>query len=653
MRWILKLKNKYLRKEYRTTIKLFGFRFQFSVLSFHFSVFTFALLAVACNQIQPPKSEPFYAQKVEPPTAQEFRWSNGKLPKSFDPAFAAASPETDIVRAVYEGLTDVDPKTLQPVPAIAVKWNASPDNKTWTFYLRQDAKWSNGEIVTAEDFVRSWKRLVKLGDRVSQRDLLKNIVGMDTENAVQIFSNKEIDALSKSKETDKIVEQKLESDSSPNANSNVSVEQPKSSKNVKPEIKKNTAQENFGVEAADDFTLKISLVQPDANFPALVAHPIFRPVFADDESLGSNSLDADIVTNGAFRIVSAGNDGVTLERSDSYWDQSEVALEKVRFVPMETAENALAAYRAGDLDAVTNADFQPLALKLLAPYDDFQQTTHSAINFYEFNLQHQPFDDRRVREALASAIDRERLTNDEMDGVTEPALGFSPLDKSAKLSFDVAAAQKLLADAGFANGENFPAIQLLVNRNNIQQRIAKAVARMWKKNLNIETNIVAKDSADFDAAAQNGEFDIVRRGVVLPTNDETANMLALFPSMPETTVKMNNEKNSVSVPSDKILTEKSAESVLNFPADEKAENSAKEASAAANKSAKKEPILTEQQAVEQLPAIPLYFPTTYSLVKPYVRGFDINALDTPSLKNVTIDNNWQPTNQKILSGGKN
>lgn len=628
-----------------------------------------------CSQIQAPKTEPFYAQKVNPPPAQEFRWSNGRLPKSFDPAYAAAAPETDIVRAVYEGLTDVDPKTLQPVPAIAVKWQASEDNKTWTFILREDAKWSNGETITAEDFVRSWKRLVKLGNKVPLRDLLKNIVGMDTKNALPIFSDKEIDALSRSKETKdtpKLINEKGNSNSNTNANANTNVtvnpeenantntnagiaeEAPKMSKSPKPEVKPKQNQEDiFGVEAVDAFTLKISLVQPDAGFPALVAHPLFRPVFADDESLGQSGLDAEVVTSGAFRIVSAGNDGISLERSDTYWNSNKINLEKVRFVPMDSAENALAAYRAGDLDAITNADFEPLALKLLAPYDDFRQTTHSAINFYEFNLNHKPFDDRRVREALATTIDRKRLTDDEMDGVTEPALGFSPLDKDSKLPQDITAAQKLLADAGFANGENFPAIQLLVNRNNIQQRIARAIARMWKKNLNIDTQIIIKDQVDFETAAQNKEFDIVRRGVVLPTTDETANMLALFPVQPDAQLAIVEKKPSVpEISTDMHLPEKPAELDLHSVPDSHQANTVAKAGVPLL-IPEVDPILTEQQALDRLPAIPLYFPTAYSLVKPYIQGFDTNILDTPSLKNVAIDSNWQPTTQKVLSNSKN
>jgi oligopeptide transport system substrate-binding protein len=616
-----------------------------------------ALLFSACNQLKKPETEPFYAQNPPPPK-QEFRWSNGKMPKSFDPAKAAASPETDFVRALYEGLTDTDSKTLQPVPAIAVKWTPSEDFKTWTFTLRRDAKWSNGETITAKDFVRSWKRLVELGEKVPQRALLKNIVGMDTENVLPVFAEEEIDILSS--ETPTVAN--FLNNKKPANNNSIGDEAKNGDKKTdsaksgagKPEqktTKEIKKDDRFGVEAVDDFTLKISLTQPDKNFASLVSHPVFRPVHDGGRNFENGGLDAGIVTSGAFRVSSIESDKVVLDRAEHFWNANETRLERVRFVATENAENALEAYRAGEVDAVTNVDFKPLALKLLAPYDDFRRTTHSALNFYEFNQSKPQFADARVRKALAMAIERERLTEDEMDGASRPALKFSPFSEDDKLSQDIVEAQKLLAEAGFPLGKDFPVIQLLVNRNDTQRRIANSVKKMWKKNLNIETEVMLKDQADFEAAYQNGEYDVVRRGVVLPTTDETANMLALFPTNSEPVkedVKATSDANAAT--DNQILNEKSAESNLNLAVQENSFEEKKENLKSVTEERK--PLLTEQQALNALPAIPLYFPTSYSLVKPYVQGFETNALDAPSLKNVRIDNAWQPTNQKFLSNNQ-
>jgi ABC-type oligopeptide transport system substrate-binding subunit len=118
-----------------------------------------------------------YAGRIVVPRSQEFHWSDGGLPQTFDPAFAAAPPDTDLVRAIFEGLTDYDPRSLTPVPAVATRWEQSNGGRVWTFYLRDDARWSNGEPVTAGDFVQSWRRIVKIGALAPHTDLLANIDG--------------------------------------------------------------------------------------------------------------------------------------------------------------------------------------------------------------------------------------------------------------------------------------------------------------------------------------------------------------------------------------------------------------------------------------------------------------------------------------------
>ena len=616
-----------------------------------FFLFVCALLLPACNQLEKPKPAPFYAETA-PPQKKEFRWSNGKMPKSFDPALASAQPETDVVRAIYEGLTDTDPKTLNAVSAIAVDWKSTDDFKTWTFNLRRDARWSNGERVTAQNFVRSWKRLAEMKDKVSHPELLQNIVGMKVsgkEIRPSVESNG-LDVLPKSLATED--PQILPSQANSNSPS-VLQKLPEINSNTeqKPKIER-TSERKYGVEAIDNFTLKISLVKPDKDFPALVAHPIFRPIYGDGKEFETGKLNANIVTSGAFRVFSVGQDGITLDRAENYWNTESVEIERVRFVPTENAEKALEAYRAGEVDAVTNADFEPLALKLLTPYEDFQRTPHAALNFYEFNLKKPPFDDRRVREALAIAIERERLTEDEMGGASQPAFSFLPFsNEKTKLVQDANRAKNLLAETGFAKGENFPTIKLLVNRNNVQQRIARSVAKMWKQNLNIETEIIVKDSTEITSAWASEDYALVRRGAVIPTTNESANMSAIFlpedEVIPDATIDKSIEKGEVlqSGNSNTAVTVVASEqSKIEGDANQMPSENSNTKTAADGGT-----ISTEAQAIVELHAIPLYFPTSYSLVKPYIQGFDINVLDAPSLKNVKIDNSWQPKKAKSES----
>lgn len=562
-------------------------------------------LGSACSQLKQPEPEPFFAE-TPPPPQQELKWSNGKLPKSIDPALAAAAPATDITRALYDGLTDLDPVTLDAVPAVAEKWESENSDKTWRFHLRENAKWTNGERVTAGDFVRSWKRLAEMGDKTAHRSLLLNIRGAQNPSPT----------VEEPEAPDFLTE---------NAGAIIAPPSPTPS----PVATSSPAEKlpEFGVIAESEGLLRVELLRPDKDFPKLIAHPIFRPIHTKSIDLQKKFKADEVVTNGAFRLSALENDGLTLDRSESYWAKDDVTLERVHFLSFASAEKALEAYRNGSVDAVTNAEFSPAALKLLEPYEDFRRTTHSAINFYEFNTARAPFNDRRVRRALAIAVEREKLTDGELQGTPRPANSFMPAgsSSSAKITFDVQEAQTLLEEAGFADGENFPTIRLLINRNDTQQRVARSVAQMWKQNLGIDTEIIVKENAEIDQLKEAGDYDLVRRGVVMPTADETANLLSIF-GIDDVTPPPSTQTPSPSPDASSGPAAPGTETLAEVPVDNR--------------------VLTEDAALYELHAIPLYFPSSYTLIKPYVKGFDSNALDAPSLRSVEIDRNWQKQRSK-------
>jgi ABC-type oligopeptide transport system substrate-binding subunit len=538
------------------------------------------------------KLEPYYGSVVVP-RAQEFHWSDGGLPQTFDPAFAAAPPDTDLVRAIFEGLTDYDPRTLTPIPGVATRWEPSSGGRVWTFYLRDDARWSNGEAVTAADFVRSWRRTMKIGELAPHTELLANIEGDRTGNVAAPRSKKNAAADSKSAPVTAV------------------------------------NQNRFGVEALSDRVLRVHLRRPDMNFPALVAHPVFRPVKVKDESATGKLGASELVSNGAFSLASTESERVLLERASNYWDKEQVTLQQVEFVGEKNAESALAAYRAGRVDAVTNAAFEPLAIKLLSPYEDFRRTTYGALTYYSFNTSHAPFDDIRVREALAIGIDRDRISADELGGATEPAKRFLPqitnnaqepvVNKSEAVDKEYERARELLAEAGFPGGRDFPRIRLLINRNEQQRVVAQSIAEMWRTVLNIETEIVVKNWDEYETAIRAGDYDVVRRGIVMQTTDELTNMRILF----EEGAPAAAEKTGPESPA-------GAGTIKGKPPTER-EKSLQTG----------EPIETEAQALKSLSAMPIYFASSYSLVKPYVSGFDSNVLDAPSLKSVHINTAWK------------
>ncbi len=566
-----------------------------------------ALLASACTQVKTPTAEP-YISSTAPPQVQELRWSNGKLPKSFDPARASASPESDIVCSLFEGLTEIDPTTFNAVPALAEKWTSAEDARFWTFHLRKDAKWSNGKRVTAADIVASWKRAAAIQGS-AHPELFENIVGLVPKP--EPLKPAVAETLRAAPVEPKTASLSPETSPAPS----VADEGPAPKSKI------------IGVTAVDDTTLTVSLTKADPDFPKLVSDPVFRPVYGEGTSFETSPLEVAIPTNGPFTLAEASAAGVVLARSESYWNKAAVKLERIRFVPTETAESALDAYKRGELDAITNSDFEPLALKLLSPYGDFRQTTHNALNLYEFNTKNAPFSDRRVREAMSIAIDRERLVESEFQGSAEPADDFVPIRKGGdgSLDFDVEYARDLLSRAGYANGESFPSVRLVINRNDAQQRVARIVARMWKQNLGIDTQVLVKDAMEIDAIRGNGEYDLIRRGVVLPTADERAMLSAIFiPAAPEAELLHESPPGPEGSLAAKPETHTLPQASEHLPMMDN------------------ETAATAAQALYQLYSIPLYSPTAYSLVKPYVHGLQITGLNSVSVRNISIDNTWTP-----------
>ncbi|HEX8501352.1 MAG TPA: peptide ABC transporter substrate-binding protein [Pyrinomonadaceae bacterium] len=582
------------------------------------------------------KDERFYG-RVSTPAAQEFRWSDGGLPKVFDPARAAAPPDTDAVRALFEGLTEYEPGTLRPVPAVASRWEPAEGGRRWTFHLREGARWTNGDPVTAQDFVRSWRRTLGLGERAPHASLLSNIEGAPTlAHAPDHGAG------------DEAAPAETPPPPRPLTGEGTQARAPQQEAQGRGARPQPLAQPStLGVVALDARTLRVTLRRPDMSFPALVAHPVFRPVHElspefdlsvlreEQRSERDGAARLGIVTNGAFSLARLAGDSVELERADSYWDAASVKLERVRFVDSGDTEAALAAYRAGEVDVVSNAAVEPLAVKLLTPYEDFRRGTFAALNYYRFNTARPPFDDLRVRRALAAALDLARLSADTLGGSTEPTGRFLPNPgggaAGGRPARDVERARKLLEEAGYPGGVNFPRVRLLVNRNEQQRLVAQAVARMWREALGVETEVIVRPWEEYEAMLRAGDYDVARRSLVMQTTDEETNMLQLFGD-PAADAEAAGAEAAPPAP----------------PAAPAAEPSEGAAARAGERAAGF--ILTEGQALEELPAIPLYFSSSYALVKPYVEGFESNLLDAPSLKHVRINTAWRPPSPEPAAG---
>ena len=363
----------------------------------------------------------------------------------------------DLGRALFEGLTDYDSRTLKPVAGVAARWESAEDDRVWTFHLRAEARWSNGDPVTADDFVRSWRRTLRLGEDAPHAKLLANLV--EQKQGPKRDEDAQGNARGDAQNSPQGNPQGSPQGSPPAAGG----EEAQPSASAEParesqadgQAERETVEE-LAVEAVDNQTLRVRLRRPDKNFPELVAHPVFRPVHASAVKGGAEGED---VARVALAIASP--DQIHLERRvpparaargrgragarRRLLERGRCGAERVRFVGARDTEAALSAYRAGEVDAVTNARVEPLGLKLLASYKDFRRATFGALTYYDFNATRPPFDDARVREALARAIDRRRLTADTLEGAAEPAESFLPAretdeggEKQSPLSYDPA-----------------------------------------------------------------------------------------------------------------------------------------------------------------------------------------------------------------------
>jgi oligopeptide transport system substrate-binding protein len=567
------------------------------------TVFGLVCLLSSCTELRTPEPNPYLAE-TQPPPVQEFRWSNGAMPNSLDPARASSAPETDIVRAMYEGLTMIDPVTLEAVPAVADSWKASDDGLEWRFQLRETAKWSNGRAVTAADFVRSWQRLYELGGQAAHRNLLNNFA------VASGGTSKTADSQAEDFEEEALAEE----------DSGAQTASPTPAPEKTPSAKK----EILAVSADGDRDLIVRLKRPDKDFPKLVSHPIFMPVFGSPQE--SRKPSAKTIGNGAFRISEMAASEIILERNKYYWNSDNVQVERLRFIPVSNPDDALEAYRSGDVDALTNTEISPLAQKVFSTATDFRKNVFGALNFYEINFRKAPFNDRRVREALAISIEREQLLTGDGETTLQVALSLLPFGSGEEKKFlqDKDRARELLEQAGFPEGKGFAPIRLTVNRNETQLRVARAVARMWKENLNIETVLDVRENAELAVVRQSGQFDILRRGVVFPVPDELACISAIHGGDSADPLAASE----IGVAS----TSNANSNVANAGATPEA----------APPSSSAEPVMSESDALYQMHVIPLYFPRSFALVKPYVRGFELNSFDAPNLGETSIDTGWQP-----------
>ncbi|USH01581.1 oligopeptide ABC transporter substrate-binding protein OppA [Grimontia kaedaensis] len=428
-------------------------------------------MAVAATSFTATAADVPAGVKLSP--KQELVRGNGTEVASLDPHKVEGVPESHVLRDLMEGLVIQD-AVGNTIPGVAESWSTE-DNKTFTFKIRKDAKWSNGDPITAHDFEYSFKRVV---DPNTASPYAWYIEKTQMKGAKDIIAGKK-------------------------------------------------SIEELGVKAIDDQTLVIETDVPLPYFVKMMAHTTMYPVHKGTVEKHGDSWTkpGNFVGNGAFVLSDwVVNEKIVLERNENYWDNKDTVLDQVTFLPIENQNAEMNRFLSGEIDItyeVPNEQFRRLAKQ----YPDNVVVSPSLCTYYYgFNTQKPPFDDVRVRKALSYTIDRDIITKAILGQGQKPAYalthsgitGFAPeAPEYAKMTQKerIAEAQKLLADAGFGSGNPLD-FTLLYNTSENHKKIAVAIQSMWKKSLGNFVNVTLENQEwkTYLDSSKQGNFDVRRAG---------------------------------------------------------------------------------------------------------------------------------------------
>jgi len=526
------------------------------------ALISLAFGAISCRVLA--NDEEFFG-KTTPPPRNLLRYVNGAEPESLDPAVSSGQPEAHIYMALFEGLVEYHPKSLNAIPAIAEKWDINNDSSEFVFHLRKNARWSNGEPIDAHDFVYSVRRAIS--PEVASRTAalayyIKNAQAFNQKSVFvrdpatnQFLLQRDFAAagtpVSEALSQKGLAPNELEygaTATSPPSHTHTEFHQSmhsparlvlpadeKRRKNLVESDAKLAAAvngkefvrvvgEDIGVEAVDNYTVRVSLSQPAPFFVDLMAHPLFRVVHRKTiEKYGASWTEpANIVTSGPFKLKwwKPYNELVT-ERDPMYWDVANVQLDEIRFYTSTDHPTSMNLYRVGGADALINHSVPNPWLDVVRPKKDYMDAAEAAITFLLINVTQPPMNDLRVRRAFNIAIDKE--TYSRAKRTTKPLSAFTPTGifvgypQPKGESFDAELARKLLGEAGFpvtknSDGsfacEKFPVqgLSLIFATHTSNKAVAEFMQAQWKQNLGITIPLGNMESKTHMVAVNKLEY---------------------------------------------------------------------------------------------------------------------------------------------------
>jgi oligopeptide transport system substrate-binding protein len=423
--------------------------------------------------------------------------NNSAEPAGLDPQVVTGVIESRIVSALFEGLVEPNPRTLEPEPAAAERWMLSPDGRTWTFHLRPSARWSNGDPVTARDFAFSYRRILS--------------PGLASEYAWMLFAVKGARDFNAGKTAD---------------------------------------FSTVGIRAVDDRTLEVELDHPTPYFLQLLCHHSWLPVHPPtilahgpiDAKHGRWTQPGVLVGNGAFTLESwQVARRIVVRRSPTYWDAANVALGAVHFRAIPDLYTEERAFRGGELH-ITGAVPPYKVHRLIEARDpSLRVDPYLSVSYIRVNTRVQgdpavarALSDVRVRRALGMVIDRRLLAEKVLRAGETPALSMTPPGTAGYVSRhawsqDRDEARRLLAEAGYPGGKGFPVLEYLTNTSEGSILAAQAYQEMWRRELGVEMVIRNQEWKIYLQSLHKGDYQIARSAWTGDYNDPNT-FLEMFTS---------------------------------------------------------------------------------------------------------------------------
>lgn len=502
---------------------------------------------------------------------QELRLNNYDEPAGLDPQTSIGQPEHGIILSLFEGLVTADAKDLSPLPGAAERWDISPDGKVYTFHLRKNGRWSNGEPVTTHDFIESYHRLL--------------LPSLAAQYSYMLYPVKNAEAFNLGKITD---------------------------------------FGRVGFKALDDYTLEITLHSPAPYLLSMIIHDSWFPVpiavikkhGAIDDLTNPWTRPENFVGNGPFVLKEWKiNSHILVEKSRTYWDAKNVRLNSIYFDPTAVLDTAERMFRSGQLHSIPMAPPSKVAFYRKYKPNLIKVYPLLATYFYKFHVTQPPLNDKRVRQALAMAIDRPAITETIMRAGEEPAYFLTPPNTGGytcqtKVAKDVTAARRLLAEAGYPDGKNFPTVEVLFNTLQYHKAIAEALQQMWKKNLNINIVLHNEEWKVYLDSMRRTNYAIGRAAWIGDYVDPST-FLDMF-----TTESGNNETGWSNAEYDRLihLASNTGDRAARYAAYQKA----------------------EAILLDEMPIMPIYFYTQPRLLRPSVRGWHPNVIDDFDFKSLYL-----------------